>query len=72
MGATNFLTGSGGFLQSILNGYAGIRIFIGRMEINNPRIPAQTYRLSISGIHFICILLTFFFSIYNEWNTCLF
>lgn len=49
MGATNFLTGSGGFLQSILNGYAGIRMFIGRMEINNPRLPAQTNKLSVSG-----------------------
>lgn len=50
MGATNFLTGSGGFLQSIVNGYAGIRMFIGRMEINSPRLPVKTTLLSISGI----------------------
>lgn len=49
MGATNFLTGSGGFLQSIVNGYAGIRMFIGRMEINSPRLPVNTSALSISG-----------------------
>lgn len=51
MGATNFLTGAGGFLQSILNGYAGIRMFIGRMEINHPRLPTNTIGLSISGIY---------------------
>lgn len=49
LGATNFLTGAGGFLQSILNGYAGIRMFIGRLEINHPRLPANTNGLSITG-----------------------
>lgn len=49
-GATNFITGSGGFLQAILNGYAGIRMFIDRFEIRNPRLPSNTDKLSISGI----------------------
>lgn len=48
-GATNFMTGSGGFLQAILNGYAGIRMYIDRMEIKNPRMPHETDKLSISG-----------------------
>lgn len=49
-GATNFITGSGGFLQTILNGYAGIKIFIDRLEIRNPRLPYMTDNLRISGI----------------------
>lgn len=48
-GATNFITGSGGFLQTILNGYAGIRMFIDRLEIRNPRLPYNSDTLSISG-----------------------
>lgn len=49
-GATNFITGSGGFLQTILNGYAGIKMFIDRLEIRNPRLPFNTDKISISGI----------------------
>lgn len=50
-GAVNFMTGSGGFLQALLNGYAGIRIFLDRLEINSPRLPANTEFLSIYGKH---------------------
>lgn len=49
IGAINFLTGAGGFLQAILNGYAGIKVHIDRLEINNPRVPRNTNMLSISG-----------------------
>lgn len=48
-GATNFITGSGGFLQAILNGYAGIKMFIDRFEIRNPRLPHHTDKLFVSG-----------------------
>lgn len=48
-GATNFITGSGGFLQTILNGYAGLKMFIDRFEIRNPRLPYMADKLSISG-----------------------
>lgn len=51
IGAINFMTGSGGFLQALLNGYAGIRIFLDRLEINTPRLPANTEFLSIYGKH---------------------
>ena len=53
-GATNFLTGSGGFLQSIYNGYAGIKIYINRLEIANPRMPTTTTGLTISGSKTAC------------------
>lgn len=49
IGAINFMTGSGGFLQAIINGYAGIRIYIDRLEINNSRVPANAELLSING-----------------------
>lgn len=48
-GATNFITGSGGFLQTILNGYAGIQMFIDRLQITNPRLPFKADKLSVSG-----------------------
>ena len=50
-GATNFITGSGGFLQTILNGYAGIKMFIDKLEIRNPRLPFKADKLAISGIN---------------------
>ncbi|KAG4071845.1 hypothetical protein HA402_006006 [Bradysia odoriphaga] len=52
-GATNFITGSGGFLQTVLNGYAGIKMFIDRLEIRNPRLPLMTDKLSISAIKYM-------------------
>lgn len=52
-GATNFITGSGGFLQTILNGYAGIKMFIDRFEIRNPRLPFKADNLSIAGINYM-------------------
>ncbi|XP_061397704.1 protein-glucosylgalactosylhydroxylysine glucosidase [Musca vetustissima] len=52
-GSTNFLTGIGGFLQSIIFGYAGIqfemRDNITQMSIRNPATLPGTNELNISG-----------------------
>lgn len=36
VGAINFITGAGGFLQVILNGYAGIRPKVAWLQVNKP------------------------------------
>jgi len=52
-GAVNFLTGAGGFLQSVINGYAGVRIYLDRLEIIRPQLPPGSTKFSISGIKYL-------------------
>lgn len=49
VGVGNFITGAGGFLQLIMNGYGGIRLFSDRMSIRNTLLPPNTTRLTING-----------------------
>lgn len=54
-GAVNFLTGAGGFLQSLLFGYAGcLRVLSDRLEINGPAhlMSATANELIIEGIKY--------------------
>ncbi|XP_041778419.1 protein-glucosylgalactosylhydroxylysine glucosidase-like isoform X1 [Anopheles merus] len=51
-GAGNFITGAGGFLQSLINGYAGVRLRHGKLVIDNPRLPPATTRLFIPELNF--------------------
>lgn len=48
-GASNFLTGAGGFLQLIMYGYAGIRINADSLTIERATLPPQTERLKLNG-----------------------
>ena len=41
-GATNFITGMGGYLQSILFGYGGLRMYTDRIDFNCTPIPDTT------------------------------
>ncbi|XP_077296184.1 protein-glucosylgalactosylhydroxylysine glucosidase-like [Arctopsyche grandis] len=52
IGAVNFITGMGGFLQAIMFGYAGINIHLDKLEIVNPQLIPDTTRLKINGIKF--------------------
>ncbi|XP_055591897.1 protein-glucosylgalactosylhydroxylysine glucosidase-like [Uranotaenia lowii] len=52
-GAGNFITGAGGFLQSVINGYAGVRLRDGELSITNPRVLPQTTRLFIPEINYM-------------------
>lgn len=60
-GAVNFMTGMGGFLQSIMFGYGGFRIYDDRLEFN-PILPEGTSAFNISGINYLGASLDFSFS----------
>ncbi|XP_058121395.1 protein-glucosylgalactosylhydroxylysine glucosidase-like [Anopheles ziemanni] len=51
-GAGNFITGAGGFLQSLINGYAGVRLRHRQLVIGNPRLPPGTTRLFLPELNF--------------------
>ena len=51
IGAVNFLTGMGGFLQAVLFGYAGLRIRLDRIEFT-PNLPSNTRSMDIAGIDY--------------------
>nr|XP_029728045.1 protein-glucosylgalactosylhydroxylysine glucosidase-like [Aedes albopictus] len=52
-GATNFITGAGGFLQAVINGFGGVRLFLDRLEIQKPKLPTGTKRLTIKGVRYL-------------------
>ncbi|KAG6457335.1 hypothetical protein O3G_MSEX010241 [Manduca sexta] len=49
IGAMNFFTGMGGFLQTLIFGYAGISIHLDRLEINWPQLPPEATRFKVKG-----------------------
>ncbi|XP_075154058.1 protein-glucosylgalactosylhydroxylysine glucosidase isoform X2 [Haematobia irritans] len=57
-GSANFLTGIGGFLQSVINGFAGIRFKLyannntAQMSIRNPTMLPDSNGLKIRGLKF--------------------
>ncbi|XP_028034225.1 protein-glucosylgalactosylhydroxylysine glucosidase [Bombyx mandarina] len=53
VGAANFFTGMGGFLQTLIFGYAGIRIHLDRIEITRPQLPPETKEFKIKGIKYL-------------------
>lgn len=53
IGVGNFITGAGGFLQSIINGYGGIRLHFDRMEISNFYLPPSSTSLKLNGITYL-------------------
>ncbi|XP_067942418.1 protein-glucosylgalactosylhydroxylysine glucosidase-like [Watersipora subatra] len=50
-GAINFITGMGGFLQSLLNGYVGIRIRGEGVRLQ-PSLPPSSSRLKVTGLNY--------------------
>lgn len=52
-GATNFITGAGGFLQTIFNGFLGIRLHLNYLEIRNPRLPRNCTNLAVNGLYYL-------------------
>lgn len=57
-GAVNFFTGMGGFLQTLVFGYAGVSIHLDRLEINKPRLPPKATKFTIKGIKYLGSNLT--------------
>jgi hypothetical protein len=52
-GAGNFITGAGGFLQSIINGYGGVRLHFDSLTITNFYVPPQSSSLEFKGITYL-------------------
>ncbi|XP_050101550.1 protein-glucosylgalactosylhydroxylysine glucosidase-like isoform X2 [Anopheles aquasalis] len=62
-GAQNFLTGAGGFLQSVLFGYGGVRLHLNRLELHpgtagTPVLPPGSRQLIIKGVQYLGALIT--------------
>lgn len=53
VGAGNFITGAGGFLQSIINGYGGVRLHFDHLIITNFYLPPKTSSLDFAGITYL-------------------
>lgn len=54
IGATNFLTGAGGFLQTIFNGFLGLRYHLNRLEIIKPKLPLiNVTRIYVRGFTYL-------------------
>ena len=51
-GATNFLTGMGGFLQSVMFGYGGLRLRADRLDLD-PELPPSSTELHIIGLTYL-------------------
>lgn len=51
--AGNFITGSGGFLQSLINGYGGIRLHFDHMSITNFYMPKKSGSLRLNRITYL-------------------
>ena len=53
-GASNFITGAGGFLQSLIYGYTGLRIYPLYLEINPVGIlPPKATKMTLKGFKYL-------------------
>jgi trehalose/maltose hydrolase-like predicted phosphorylase len=48
-GAINFITGAGGFLQSVIYGYPGLRVHESELALN-PQLPPNVSRLALKAV----------------------
>ena len=54
VGAVNFITGAGGFLQAVLFGYAGIRIQPEYLEFRKTgSLPGRSESIKIAGLDYL-------------------
>lgn len=65
-GATNFITGAGGFLQTVIFGYTGVRIEKDYLEIG-PTLPEDTKYAKLHGLHYHGSTITVSFD--DQWTT---
>ena len=49
----NFVSGTAAFLQVLMNGYGGIRLYFDRLEINAPQLPPETDEIRIKGFYYL-------------------
>ena len=57
-GAVNFITGAGGFLQTVIYGYGGFRLGMDELKFN-PTLPPSTTKLTIAGVNYLGSALKF-------------
>lgn len=50
-GAVNFITGAGGFLQAVIFGYGGLRLYPDEIRLN-PKLPDGSTKLLLRGVHY--------------------
>lgn len=60
-GAVNFITGMGGFLQSLLFGYGGFRLRPDRIDFHG-RLPPSTTSFNITGLDYLGGSIDFYFT----------
>ncbi|XP_078612333.1 protein-glucosylgalactosylhydroxylysine glucosidase-like isoform X1 [Branchiostoma floridae x Branchiostoma japonicum] len=58
LGAVNFITGMGGFLQAVLFGYGGFRLHVDHLDFN-PVLPPDTDSMKIHGLDYLGSSLDF-------------
>merc|ERR1712031_23 len=51
-GTVNFITGAGGFLQSVLYGYGGLRVRSDRLDLRPPPLPDDTGSIGLHGVNY--------------------
>jgi protein-glucosylgalactosylhydroxylysine glucosidase len=51
-GAVNFITGAGGFVQSVVFGYAGVRIVKDKLTLTPQQMPPDTDGITLHGLHY--------------------
>ena len=44
------MSGMGGFLQSVVSGYGGLRLYPERVEFDRPRVLPDTTEMALRGI----------------------
>ena len=52
-GAVNFLTGAGGFLQSVIFGYGGVRLSDDALLLHPPAPPGSATSVKLHGVDFL-------------------
>ena len=53
VGAVNFLTGMGGFLQTLFFGYAGMRLHVEELEFKASQLPPGVTRLALRNVNYL-------------------
>lgn len=51
--AGNFITGAGGFLQSVISGYGGVRLHFDHLQFGKSFLPQGTNSLEFNGITYL-------------------
>ncbi|XP_072037392.1 protein-glucosylgalactosylhydroxylysine glucosidase-like [Amphiura filiformis] len=61
IGATNFITGMGGFLQTVIFGYGGFRLYLENLAMN-ATLPPKTTSLTITDLNYMGARMSFEFT----------